>query len=129
MFLNVVIDEIARVCSVEDTDYTICAGDFNTDFTRLTSLHTRALNAFTANENFCTLNSLQTYDVPFTFESKANGARSTLDHFFVSPNLLDQVRSVSVSFSINNTSDHFPVHACFEIDTGHRSQPRCNLPK
>lgn len=121
---NEVLDEMSRVCSDEEVDFVICSGDFNTDFSRLTSLHTQALSSFLVNENLCSIHNLDCYNVPFTFESKANGARSTLDHCFASPDLIPQINEANVSFSVDNMSDHYPLHVYFEIDLGPRSHPR-----
>ena len=56
--------------------------------------------------------------------ARQNGARSSLDHVFVSPNLVSQVKEVSVSFNVDNKSDHFQLHVAFEMDLGPQLNPR-----
>jgi retron-type reverse transcriptase len=116
-----ILNEVNQLSIIHNPDHIICAGDFNTDFTRLNSLHTRALCSFLNDENLCTLHDLHMYDVPYTFESKANGCRSSIDHFFVNRELHDAARKVYVSHSIDNMSDHIPLHAHFEIPISYRS--------
>ena len=122
-FYNV-LSEVDHLIVSRNPEYVMCAGDFNTDFRRQASLHTTALRNFLHEEELCVLHDFDFYDVPFTFESKANGARSILDHVFISPNLLERVKEVYTSFSINNGSDHYPLHVSFEMDTGPRLSPR-----
>ena len=86
---NDVLDEISRLCVILDPSYIVCAGDFNTDLNR-SSLHTRALSRFLHSEEICSL-----HEKSYTFESKANFARSIIDHIFVSQNFFSTVGSVS----------------------------------
>lgn len=126
---NCILSEFERLVVDHDVDYVICAGDFNTDFSRSASLHTDALCSFLRDSELCVLHDLPVYNVPFTYESKINGVRSTLDHMFVSQNMYDQVRDVYVSFNVANDSDHYPLHVYFDIDIGVKSHPRSRPPK
>ncbi len=126
-----VLSELERLIIELNADYIVCAGDFNTDFSRTASLHTNALSSFIHDVSLCSLHDLPMYEynVPFTYESKANGARSILDHFFVSQNLYSLMKDVYVSFSVENSSDHYPLHVYFDIDIGPKAPPRSRPPK
>ena len=80
------------------------------------SLHTKDLLYFVSDEDFVLLNSvLARYDVDYTFESKANLARSTIDHFMVTNNLKSSVVNVECEHSVDNTSDHSVLSVKFDI--------------
>jgi patatin-like phospholipase/acyl hydrolase len=90
----------------------IC-GDFNTDFER-DSPQTEELKMFCDVENLfpCTLSSR--FDISHTYEN-SNGARSFIDHFIISRNFSDFVRSLYTYDTINNSSDHVAVICDFKI--------------
>jgi hypothetical protein len=97
-------------------DHIICGGDFNSDLSRINSLHTRRLLSYVDNENLILLDNLDCCDVEFSYESKANQKRSTLDHFMVSHNLCADVVSVTCDHNVHNMSDHSPLSVSFNID-------------
>ncbi len=59
------------------------------------------------------LHNVPVYNVDYTYESKTNHARSTLDHFMVSHNLHTEVVNVICDHNVDNISDHSPVSAIF----------------
>jgi hypothetical protein len=104
-----VLDELSRLVTVSNTNYITLGGDFNTDFTRNHSDHTRLLKEFMAQENLVNLLQHPNSDVTYTYESKANGERSTIDHFLVSENLYDNVSTYHSIHEGDNFSDHSPL--------------------
>ena len=93
---------------------TIIAGDFNTDMVRLNSLHTVSLQHFLNDYHFhlMLLHPFSTID--YTYESKVNAERSTIDHIIVSEKLSHFVTRYNVVHSGSNLSDHSPV--CLVMD-------------
>lgn len=113
---NDVLNEISSIASMYESDRIICAGDFNTDFSRTRSLHTRALSDFLSNEDLCSIHVLPGYSVDYTFESASDRTRSTLDHFFISENLRSSVVEITCHHDVDNFSDHSPLICSFNSD-------------
>ena len=93
--------------------YVIVGGDYNTDLSRVNSLHTKSL------QTFCDLNNLQCVNtigrpISYTFRSDMNSATSTIDHFVLSPELASRVNKYCTVDDIDNMSDHLPL--CMYID-------------
>ncbi len=81
------LNEISSISSRLNCDY-IIAGDYNTNFSRFKSLHTKALVPFMEWEELVNpLIELPGAGVDYAFQSKAIGCRSTLDHIMVTRNL------------------------------------------
>ena len=81
-----VFNELEAVLNISDCNHCIIGGDFNTSFTRDHISSRLLLNFIT---NHCLLSNLSLYNLEYTFESKANQARSVIDHIFCSDNLKD----------------------------------------
>ena len=99
------LSEIKRLSVETGIDTLIIGGDFNTDLLRDSSLHTRLLKEYNARENLRTVIS-EKQQIDYTYESKASGARSVIDHFIVSQNILDLIDYVDVVHDGDNLSDH-----------------------
>lgn len=111
-----VLDEIAGMVAMDGVDYLILGGDWNTDFVR-NSQNTIALNAFIETESLVKGSNFPLSKVDFTYESKMNGQRSTLDHFLLSENLfLELDRYVSI-YDGDNLSDHSPVSMALKLES------------
>ena len=81
-----ILNEISLKCHALNIDNIIIGGDFNTDMSRLGSLHTKHLLSFVYDERlvFCLENNVSQVD--YSFESKVNHETSTIDHFLLSEN-------------------------------------------
>ncbi len=86
-----VLGEDSSVCQLENTVYGIIGGDFNADCSRLDSLRTRSLRGFISSENLIHVGITEGDNHVYTYESKANGSRSFIDHFLISDGLNDNV--------------------------------------
>jgi endonuclease/exonuclease/phosphatase family metal-dependent hydrolase len=109
-----VLQEISYIIASQNVLHVICVGDFNTDLTRL-SMQTQILNDFLLSEDLCSLRGTDVYKVDYTFESLSNHSMSCIDHFFVSKNLVEHVRLVSVEHTPRNMSDHSPISMELDI--------------
>ena len=54
--------------------------------------------------------------IDYTHESKSNGCRSCLDHFIITNNMFDSVKSCTVMHDFDNMSDHSVVTMSLSID-------------
>ena len=98
-----------------DVDRIIIGGDFNTDFSRVQSQHTLLLCDFLESESLKAGLELAHAACDYTFESKASGHRSLLDHIMFSQNIIDDVRKYAVCHDGVNLSDHDLVIAELKI--------------
>ena len=114
IFNDVLID-LNTVAVSNDIDYIICGGDFNTDLSRINSLHTKSLLSFVREENLALLDESLLCNIDFTFESKSNQARSCIDHFLVSHNLFHCVNEIHCDHNVHNMSDHSVLSVSFDI--------------
>jgi hypothetical protein len=121
---NEILNEMSSQALSHGTDHLICCGDFNTDFKRNLSLHTRALVDFLEHESLCNLQSMPCYDVDFSFESFVDGSRSIIDQVFVSDNLKVHVESVRSIHSPENMSDHAPLICELKLANMYVTQPQ-----
>jgi hypothetical protein len=129
---NDVLDEIVSLTHAHNVSRVIIGGDFNTDLCRANSLHTHALNAFSADQDFRVLgtNGPHLHDVPFTYESHMNQSRSTIDHFVLTENIVPDVLSVRIECSVDNMSDHLPVTLYVSVAVEHvHDDPRPSPPR
>ena len=85
---NEVLSAIHMLQSLYTPHYIICGGDWNTDFTRKTSLLTKSLVSFCDYEGLTCVN-LVSNAQQFTYVSDMNGSKSLIDHFIISDNLLN----------------------------------------
>ena len=102
-----VLNEIDSICTAENADKIIIGGDFNVDLARTGSRNLRALRIFIENETL--RNAYDFNRVDFTFESKVNRSRSTIDHFIMSENVFECISDVKVLHEVDNHSDHSPL--------------------
>ena len=101
------LNDISSLVESLGINAVICGGDFNTDLRRSRSLHTKSLRSFVESENFMLLADVPSrYDVEYTYESKSNGARSIIDHFLVTLNLVEMIDNVTCKLDVDNASDH-----------------------
>jgi exonuclease III len=105
-----ILYDIQNTCSqYANTDYVIIGGDFNTDLSRVNSLHTRTLNSYVSDAglSMCLLSDIA--NVQFTYENESADIMSTLDHFIVSENLLNSLLEYRSLHDGHNLSDHCPI--------------------
>ena len=76
---------------------------------RINSYHTQRLSQFADDETLQLCLKLQCANIDFTFESKATGNRSTVDHFVISQNFVNQIIQYGAMHDGDNLSDHAPV--------------------
>ena len=105
---NEVLSAIHMLQSLYTPHYIICGGDWNTDFTRKTSLLTKSLVSFCDYEGLTCVN-LVSNAQQFTYVSDMNGSKSLIDHFIISDNLLNYANTSDVRDDIDNHSDHLPI--------------------
>ena len=90
-------------------DHIIIGGDFNLDFSKQYSSNHRLLTSFIENESLkCGISCLKSKNC-FSYESKANGSKSLIDHFLVSENLFNCLNNYYVEYNGSNLSDHNPI--------------------
>ncbi len=116
------LGEVTTLGANLNADHIIVGGDFNTDPKRLGSLHTTALQRFMTSEDMCNGLYHASSQVDFTFESKASGARSTIDHFLITENLFSLVTDYHVHHSGDNLSDHSPLYMTMNIPATHTGE-------
>ena len=113
--LQEVLNDIQTlICDIKH-DCVIIAGDLNCDFGR-NSPHVTAINEFmqAADMKNCLDHILA--NIPFTFESKGTGTRSTIDHVLVNADLFGTVHSYEIFDSPCNMSDHCPVLCTLDME-------------
>ena len=122
---NDILNEIS-VMSEMTNAYAICiAGDLNTDISRQNP-QTEELLQFCNNENLWLFKNSDISLVDYTYES-AIGSKSCIDHIVVSENLLDEAKSYYCLNELDNTSDHLPICAEFNVDCDYSNlQKSCN---
>ncbi len=98
----------------------IIGGDLNTDLLRSTSKFTHALLQFASNESLFLCNKHPNTSNSYSFESKATGARSMVDHFLVSDNLTNTITNYEVIDEGDNLSDHRLLSMNMELPTNLR---------
>ena len=104
-----VLNEVFSSSACHESDFLILGGDLNTDLSRIMSPSTRALETRCADENMVCVQKLNMCDIDYTYESKANGSRSCIDHFIVSENVCPLIMSCAVLHDGSNLSDHDPI--------------------
>ena len=90
-------------------------GDLNTDLTRDTP-QTRALRSFVNNEQMFLCIDAECSNIPYTYCSKSNGCKSTIDHFMVTQNLRESIIKYESVFMNSDFSDHVPICLEMQID-------------
>jgi len=108
-----VLNTISAAACRSNVSHIIIGGDYNTSFIRLNSPQTENLLQFMRRESLmCPDESSITY----TFESKSDGSRSTVDHFLITDNIGDCVIKYDVLHEGQNLSDHYPICLSLNID-------------
>jgi len=113
--------EISSICEQLDTPFFIQGGDYNVDFQRQQSKHTRVLKNFIEKESLiCGLDvnrQLSEMDnkVEYTYESKVNNSFTLIDHMIMSHNLAEHMTLYKALHEVENTSDHSPLVAEWNI--------------
>ena len=101
---------------IEDNEFDklIWTGDINADFIR-NSMFTCIIDDFISNRSM--IKSWDRYSVDFThtFEMNDHCYTSTLDHFFWSENIIEDVIEVDVLHMPGNTSDHCQIYCKMNI--------------
>lgn len=110
-----VLSELSQVAEQFASSEIIIGGDFNTDLSRARSLNTDALLAFIENEGLKAGLRYSLSRVDYTFESKANGERSLIDHFVMSDNVFESMNMYKVIHEGDNLSDHSVL--CMALET------------
>lgn len=111
-----VLECINMSSSANNIDNVIIAGDFNTDFNRRESKHTELLCKFIKDECLIAGHSLPFANGEYTFESRMNGYRSTIDHILYSDCLRSNLCAYDVVHDGDNLSDHALIVAQIQID-------------
>ena len=114
-----ILEEIKILCLNSTTQYIILGGDWNADISRHDG-RTKLFKEFIAQENLTNGLNLDLANVPYTFY-KENGpgklpSTSTIDHFIMSPNLINSVVQYETRPLHNNFSDHIPLILTLNID-------------
>lgn len=119
------IGEVSRLVHLHNAQYIICAGDFNTDFSRNNS-HAQYLSSFLQGESLKRVTESNNCDnIDYTYHNHNYSCLSVIDHIFVSENLLDTIRNAGVLHSGDNFSDHDPVFVELELEVN-QSIPEVN---
>ena len=118
-----ILSEVSSINDIYSDASLILGGDFNFDYIRnRDSGIVDKIGQF--NTNNCTINcrELQNInsEIHYTYESKANQARSVIDHFFVSESVMADVAKLEVLSDAKNFSDHLPVVLQIRTNASHK---------
>ena len=114
------LSAINSVMEGNEFDNIIWTGDINADFTQFTSII----------ERFIDENSLQkswdTFAIKFTgmFDIDGHSHTSTLEHFFWSEDISNNIMAADVLHIASNTSDHCPIYCKININN---LQAKCRI--
>ena len=116
------ISHIKDVINKNSFDGLLWTGDINADFLRNTN-HTNLINANVEELNLT--KSWAQFEIDFTCCHEQLGVCyvSTMDHFFWSDSLAEQVLDAGVIHHPDNKSDHSPVYCVLEVQTDLQRQP------
>ncbi len=125
-----VLHEISSISSRLKCDYLfIAGGDYNRDFSQLRSLHTKSLVSFIERQELVNpLPELSGAAVDYTFESKANGCRSSLDHILVTRNLTRYVQDDVLVHDGENFSDHAAIKLVMKLPYTYSQERKSDSP-
>ena len=110
-----VLQEIVNMRDNLNAQHLIIGGDFNTDPTRLNSLHTKGLNDVLHKNKLLSWLTSEFCTAKYSFESKINGSRSLLDHFVMSEMLFKQLYKADALHCGDNLSDHSAITISIDI--------------
>ena len=114
MLLLETLGDIQSIMTSVTWNCVIVAGDLNCDFSRHTP-HVLAIKDFIQGFDLKKCLDHVLADVPFTFESKGSGCRSTIDHVLASDDLFGHLISYHTLDSPDNLSDHCGLTASFDM--------------
>lgn len=112
-----ILNEITQIAENTNCEKIIVGGDFNTDFRRTRSLNTNALVTFMHNEFLKCGEDFISSRIDYSYESKANGHQSLIDHFLVTNNLFEDINRYEALHDGDNLSDHSAVCMSFDLLT------------
>ena len=115
------LQESSRIIASQNIDMIVFSGDLNVDPSRPSS-HLNAVKNFAASEGLLFGYNHALATPGYTYESKANGSRSQLDHCLMTPNLYSLMKSYKPIYFGDNLSDHSPVSCTYDIDI-HKTTP------
>ena len=101
-----ILAEMHTLMVFNNANYCIVGGDFNTDFAKIKSPYTKELTEYCNQENLIPCIQLPCSDVKYTYECSVTYSTTLIDHFILSDNLKECVKSYSTKNSIDNCSDH-----------------------
>ena len=90
----------------------------NTDMSRNTP-QTRTLCSFVEDKDLHLCIKSDCADVPFTFCSKSNGSKSSIEHLIVSQNVCEYINKYEAMFMNSDFSDHVPIRLELNINVLH----------
>ena len=112
---NDMLQEISDTSASLDAQHIVIGGDLNTDFRRLTSLHTRASGTYLIREDIKYGLQLILSEVDYTYQSKINNERSIIDHFLLTDNLYNMISEYKVVHDGDNLSDHSVLQMVLQL--------------
>lgn len=113
-----ILSEISSLCIEYDAHFVCVLGDMNTDFSRVNSRHTQALQQFISYENLCLTLEHPLANISYSYCNTYNNVFSIIDHIFVSQNLSHYIESYySLCDEVDNQSDHAPIIIKLKIQT------------
>ena len=112
-----ILHEISSTANSLDIPHIIIGGDFNTDFSRMKSLHTKELSEFMRKESFISWSQNFPNAIDYTCENRASNTFYELDHFLLTANLSSSISKCYVEHSGSNLSDHSAIFMKLSINT------------
>ena len=111
--LDETISVIKNIIRKSGCNTVMLVGDINADYTRNTH-HTRTVKA--SREELQLVTAWNNYQVDFTHTYEREGATfvSTLDHVYMTEDIIQTVQDAGVIHDPDNTSDHEPIYCVFE---------------
>ena len=112
-----ILEEISAICFRSSTQHLILAGDWNADPSR-NDMRTTCFKDFISHEKLINALDKDISNVPYTYWNQrvSPPSTSTVDHFLLSPNLVNSMVKCETVFQHNDFSDHFPVLISLGID-------------
>ena len=103
-----VLHVISSIIHKHDAQFVIIGGDFNYDFSRKSALST-VINAFMSVEHIVRPNNSKLSNIDYSYVNHHAGTCSIIDHFLVTPNLVECIKTLFVEHQGDNLSDHDPI--------------------
>ena len=98
--------------------------DFNVCYNANANLHVNLLTEFISSNDLFNLLLINSHEVNYTYESKQNGVRSTIDNFLVSENIADYVILYKLLHDWDNFSDHCAIVLCMNVPIIYDQMPQ-----